>query len=52
VAVINFFLPSQAESRRTEGQILGLKLGIIIDIYPDNRRKKGRKGRKMKESKE
>lgn len=41
--VINFFLPSQAESRRTEGQILGLKPGIIIDIYPDNRRKKGKK---------
>jgi hypothetical protein len=37
--VINSFLPSQAESRRAEGQILGLKPGIIIDIYPDNGRK-------------
>jgi hypothetical protein len=37
--VINSFLLSQAESRRTEGQILGLKPGIIIDIYPDNGKK-------------
>jgi hypothetical protein len=41
--VINSFLPSQAESRRTGAQILGLKPGIIINIYPDNGRKKGRK---------
>jgi hypothetical protein len=47
--VIISFLPSQAESRRREGQILGLKPGIIIDIYPDNGRKKRRKERKMKE---
>lgn len=49
--VINSFLPSQAKSRRTEGQILRLKPGIIVDIYPNSERKKGRKeGRKkMKE---